>query len=60
MGETDQFNHLVRMDHSAGQNEGDHLMEMLQVRRRVATSPTLQPLLAHLVAKGWGRPPGMG
>ena len=34
VGHTDQFSHLVRMDHSAGLNDdGLHLMEMLQVRR---------------------------
>ena len=48
------------MDHSAGlSNEGQHFMEMLQVRRVVSHSTELGPLLGHLVAKGWGRPPGM-
>ena len=60
VGQTDQFSHLVRMDHSAGlSNEGQHFMEMLQVRRVVSHSTELSPLLGHLVAKGWGRPPGM-
>ncbi len=60
VGQTDQFSHLVRMDHSAGlSNEGQHFMEMLQVRRVVSHSTELGPLLGHLVAKGWGRPPGM-
>lgn len=60
VGHTDQFSHLVRMDHSAGLNDdGLHLMEMLQVRRVVAQSTEIESLVAHLVAKGWGRPPGM-
>lgn len=60
VGETDQFSHLVRMDHSAGyENEGEHLMEMLQVRRTVMSHAQCEPLMSHLVSKGWGRPPGM-
>jgi len=60
VGETDQFSHLVRMDHSAGyENEGEHLMEMLQVRRTVMSDAQCEPLMSHLVSKGWGRPPGM-
>ncbi len=60
VGHTDQFSHLVRMDHSAGlSNEGLHLMEMLQVRRVVKAAEDLSTLLGHLVAKGWGRPPRM-
>ena len=60
VGHTDQFSHLVRMDHSAGlTNDGLHLMEMLQVRRVVTQAEDLGALLGHLVAKGWGRPPGM-
>ena len=60
VGETDQFNHLVRMDHSAGyESDGGHLMEMLQVRRTVVAHADFTPLVAHLVSKGWSRPPGM-
>ena len=60
VGHTDQFSHLVRMDHSVGlTDDGLHLMEMLQVRRVVAHSTAIDSLVAHLVAKGWGRPPGM-
>jgi len=59
VGQTDQFNHLVRMDHSAGlANQGHHLMEMLQVRRVVAHSKDLETLLMHLVSNGWGRTAG--
>jgi len=60
VGHTDQFSHLVRMDHSAGLNkDGLHLMEMLQVRRVVEQSTDVGSLVEHLVAKGWGRPPEM-
>lgn len=57
VGPTEDFNHLVRMDHSAGMNtEGAHLMEMLQVRRVLHSSPDLTMLLAELVARGADRP----
>ena len=60
VGHTDQFNHLVRMDHSEGLvDDGQHLMEMLQVRRVILQAELASDVLAHLVAKGWGRPPGM-
>lgn len=60
VGHTDQFNHLVRMDHSEGLvDDGQHLMEMLQVRRVILQAESASDVLAHLVAKGWGRPPGM-
>lgn len=60
VGHTDQFNHLVRMDHSAGSaGDGEHLMVMLQVRRVLHECDSIEPMMAHLVAKGWGRPPGM-
>lgn len=60
VGQTDQFNHLVRMDHSAGlDNEGEHFMEMLQVRRVLKKAQDCTEMMSDLVAKGWARPPGM-
>lgn len=60
VGPTEDFNHLVRMDHSAGlSTEGQHLMEMLQVRRVLHQSADVDILLAQLVARGWARPAGM-
>lgn len=60
VGPTEDFNHLVRMDHSAGlSTEGAHFMEMLQVRRVLHQSDDVDLLLAQLVARGWARPDGM-
>jgi arginine-tRNA-protein transferase len=60
VGPTEDFNHLVRMDHSAGlSSDGVHLMEMLQVRRVLHQSEDVDTLLAQLVARGWARPAGM-
>jgi len=60
VGPTEDFNHLVRMDHSAGlATEGAHFMEMLQVRRVLHQSDDVDLLLAQLVARGWARPDGM-
>lgn len=60
VGPTEDFNHLVRMDHSAGlSTEGDHFMEMLQVRRVLHHSEDVDVLVAQLVARGWSRPEGM-
>ena len=60
VGPTEDFNHLVRMDHSAGLNtEGAHFMQMLQVRRTLHQSDGVDELLAQLVARGWARPDGM-
>ena len=60
VGPTEDFNHLVRMDHSAGlSTEGAHFMEMLQVRRVLHHSDDVDLLLAQLVARGWARPDGM-
>ena len=55
VGPTEDFNHLVRMDHSAGlATEGAHFMEMLQVRRVLHQSDDVDLLLAQLVARGLG------
>jgi arginine-tRNA-protein transferase len=60
VGLTEDFNHLVRMDHSAGlDTEGVHFMDMLQVRRVLFSSEDVAPLVAQLVARGWARPEGM-
>ena len=60
VGPTEDFNHLVRMDHSAGlTTEGAHLMEMLQVRRVLHQKADVHELVAQLVARGWARPDGM-
>lgn len=57
VGPTEDFNHLVRMDHSAGMStEGAHFMEMLQVRRILHESSDINMLLAELVARGADRP----
>jgi len=60
VGPTEDFNHLVRMDHSAGlSSDGAHFMDMLQVRRVLHHSDDAETLLAELVTRGWARPDGM-
>ena len=50
VGLTEDFNHLVRMDHSAGlASEGTHFMDMLQVRRLLFQTKDLDVMLQHLV-----------
>jgi len=60
VGLTEDFNHLVRMDHSAGlASEGTHFMDMLQVRRLLFQTKDLDVMLQHLVSRGWSRPEDM-
>ena len=60
VGLTEDFNHLVRMDHSAGlASDGPHFMDMLQVRRLLFQTEDVQSLVQNLVSRGWSRPQDM-
>ena len=53
VGPTEDFNHLVRMDHSAGlDSTGAHFMEMLQVKHVLHESEKLDDMLAFLLTRG--------
>jgi hypothetical protein len=60
VGLTEDFNHLVRMDHSSGlTSDGLHFMDMLQVRRLLYQTEDVQSMVQNLVSRGWSRPEDM-